>query len=81
MLAADFNKQTKFHFDYDRAEVLAEYFSQNGLLKHTTVFTLDKLNAQKPNSSYVVSDEDNVLIEQVFNDEAAYKKNFRRTSF
>lgn len=76
MLAADFNKQTKFHFDYDRAEVLAEYFSQNGLLKHTTVFTLDKLNAQKPNSSYVVIGEDNILIEQVFNDEAAYKKIF-----
>lgn len=55
---------------------MAEYFRKNDLLKHTTVFTLDKLNAHKANSSSLTVSEDNVLIAGVFDDERTYEKIF-----
>lgn len=69
-------KDTKFYFDFDRAEVLADYFERNNLMKHTLIFTLKDLNGSPKNPSGIFLSENNFLIKDVFSDEKAYKKIF-----
>ena len=76
-----FIKDTIFYFDFDRAEVLADYFEKNDLMKHTPIFTLDELNSSVPNVSNINFFENNFFIKDVFSNEEAYEKIFRGHPF